>query len=148
MSNRLVEYITVKESSSIQWAKMINSNRKLTGDCSLLKMFTCCICQNLWLRICGTCQILRLRIIANRLGSYSRAMVLDNFQCLPGRPTTLENSTTRANCACRRFGWGLVWNFFSRLSISFSFSTPRATSWYRLKYYLKDLYSPKQPTKQ
>ena len=43
---------------------------------------------------------------------------------VPGRPTTLDNSTTRAYCACSGCGWGLFGHFFSRLSFLFSFSLP------------------------
>ena len=40
-----------------------------------------------------------------------------------GRPTNLDYSRgARAYCACSRCGWGLVWTFFSRLSVLSSFS--------------------------
>ena len=35
---------------------------------------------------------------------------------VPGRPANLENSRSRAYCACSRCGWGLFGHFFSRLS--------------------------------
>ena len=35
---------------------------------------------------------------------------------VPGRPTNLDHSRTRAYCACSGFGWGLFGHFFSRLS--------------------------------
>ena len=35
---------------------------------------------------------------------------------VPGRPTNLDNSRTRAYCACSMCGWGLFGHFFSRLS--------------------------------
>ena len=41
---------------------------------------------------------------------------------VPGRPTGLDCSMARAYCACNRCGWGVVWNFFSHLSLLFSFS--------------------------
>ena len=41
---------------------------------------------------------------------------------VPRRPTTLDNSTARAYCACSGCGWGLFGHIFSLLSILFSFS--------------------------
>ena len=41
---------------------------------------------------------------------------------VPGRPTNLDYSMTRAYCACSRSGWGWFGNFFSRLSLPSSFS--------------------------
>ena len=41
---------------------------------------------------------------------------------VPERPTYLDYSRARANCACSRCGWGLFGHFFSRLSFLFSFS--------------------------
>ena len=40
---------------------------------------------------------------------------------VPGRPTYLYNSRTRAHCACSRCG-GVVWTFLSHLSFLISFS--------------------------
>ena len=34
---------------------------------------------------------------------------------VPGRPTNLDYSRTRAYCACSRCGWGLFGHFFSHL---------------------------------
>ena len=48
-------------------------------------------------------------------------MVLGNLP-VPGRPTNLDNCGARAYCACSRCGRGLVGNFFSHLSLLFSFS--------------------------
>ena len=56
---------------------------------------------------------------------------------VPGRPTSMDYSRTRAYCACSRGGWGFVWSFHSRLSFS---------PVYRLKYCFKGPLSPKQPT--
>ena len=39
---------------------------------------------------------------------------------VPGRPTNLDYSRARAQCACSRCGWGLFGHFFSRLSFLFS----------------------------
>ena len=39
---------------------------------------------------------------------------------VPGRPTKLDHSRTRAYCACGRCGWELFEHFFSRLSLLFS----------------------------
>ena len=41
---------------------------------------------------------------------------------VPGRPTNLDYSRTRAYCACSRCGWGLFGHFFSPLPLLFSFS--------------------------
>ena len=41
---------------------------------------------------------------------------------VPGRPTSLDDSRTRAFCACSRCGWGLFGHFFPHLSFLFSFS--------------------------
>ena len=41
---------------------------------------------------------------------------------VPGRPTYLESSRTRAYCANSRCGWGLFGHFYSRLSFLFPFS--------------------------
>ena len=41
---------------------------------------------------------------------------------VPGRPTYLDYSRTRAYCACSRCGWGLFGHFSSHLSLLFSFS--------------------------
>ena len=41
---------------------------------------------------------------------------------VPGLPTNLDKSRARAYCACCRCGWGLLGQFFSRLSFLFSFS--------------------------
>ena len=42
---------------------------------------------------------------------------------MPGRPTSLDDSRTRAYCACSRCGWGFVWTFFLS-SITFHFFLP------------------------
>ena len=41
---------------------------------------------------------------------------------VPGRPTDLDYSRARADCACGRCGWGLFGYFFSHLSLIFSVS--------------------------
>ena len=48
------------------------------------------------------------------------AMVLGKLP-VPGRPTNLDYSRARANCACSRCGWGLFGHFFSPLSFLPSF---------------------------
>ena len=67
---------------------------------------------------------------------------------VPGRPTSLDYSRTRAYCACSRCGWGLFGHF--SLIYHFSFLSPRLweTARYRLKYCLKGPLNPKQPTNQ
>ena len=42
-------------------------------------------------------------------------MVLGKL-AVSGRPTYLDKSRARADCACSRNGWGLFVHFFSRLS--------------------------------
>ena len=68
---------------------------------------------------------------------------------VPGRPTNLDSSMTRAYCTCSRCGWWLFGHFFSRLSF-LSLLSPSLweTARYRLKYCLKGPLSPKQPTNQ
>ena len=65
---------------------------------------------------------------------------------VPGRPTNLDYSMTRAYCACSRCGWG----WFGHVSLVYHFSLLSPSLWetarYRLKYCLKGLLSPKQPT--
>ena len=41
---------------------------------------------------------------------------------VPGRPTNLNKSRARVDCACSGCGWGLFGHFSSRLSFLFSFS--------------------------
>ena len=48
-------------------------------------------------------------------------MVLGNL-LVPGRPTNLDYSRARANCACSRCRWGLFGHFYSHLSLLLSFS--------------------------
>ena len=48
-------------------------------------------------------------------------MVLDKLP-VPGRPTNLDKSRVRADCACSMCGWGLFRHFFYCLSFLFSFS--------------------------
>ena len=50
------------------------------------------------------------------MGWSGEAKVLGKLS-VPGRPTTLDDSRTRAYRACR-CGWGLFGHFFSRLSFS------------------------------
>ena len=49
------------------------------------------------------------------MGWSDSAMVLGKLSVL-GCPTDLDNSRTRACCACSRSGWGLFEHFFSRLT--------------------------------
>ena len=72
-------------------------------------------------------------------------MVLGKFP-VPGRPTNLDYSKTRAYCACNRCGWGLFGPFYSRLSLLFFFSLSLEDGPNRLKFYLKGPLYPKQPT--
>ena len=68
---------------------------------------------------------------------------------VPGRPTNLDYSRVRADCACSGCDWGLFGHFFPCLSFLFSFSLSLLeTARYRLKYCLKGPLSPKQPTNQ
>ena len=55
------------------------------------------------------------------LGWSGGAKVLGKLS-VPGRPTSLDDSRSRAYCACSRCGWGLFGHFFPHLSVLFSFS--------------------------
>ena len=55
-------------------------------------------------------------------------MVLDKLP-VPGRPTNLDWSRTRAYCACSRCGLGLFGHFFSLLSCLSSFSLSLGDDW-------------------
>ena len=67
---------------------------------------------------------------------------------VPGHPTNLDHSSTRAYCACSGCGWGCL-DIFS-LVYHFTFLSPSLweTARYRLKYCLKGPLSPNQPTNQ
>ena len=82
-----------------------------------------------------------------RRGWSGGAMVLGKLS-VPGRPTYLDKSRARANCACSR-SVRVVWTFFSLIYL-FSFLSPSLweTARYRLKYCLKGPLNPKQPTNQ
>ena len=64
---------------------------------------------------------------------------------VPGRPANL-NSRARAYCACSRCWWGFVWTFFPLSVFSLFFFPLWEMARYRLKYCLKRLLNPKQPT--
>ena len=87
-----------------------------------------------------------LSILTSCLGWSGGAMVLDKLP-VPGHLTNLDESRTRAYCACSRCGWGLFGNLIFCLSFLFSFSLSLAAR-YRLKYCLKGPLNPKQPTNQ
>ena len=65
---------------------------------------------------------------------------------VPGRPTNLDYSRTRAYCACSGAGGGCLDTFghFFLSAIIFSFLSPSLseTALYRLKYCLKGPLSP------
>ena len=84
----------------------------------------------------------------SNVGWSGGAMVLGKLP-VPGRPTNLDNSRARAYCTCSRCGRGVVWTFFS-IIYHFSLLSPILweTAQYRLKYCLKGLLNPKQPTNQ
>ena len=65
---------------------------------------------------------------------------------VPGRPTNLDHSRTRAFYACRRCGWGLFGRLFSHIH-HFSLLSPSLweTAQYRLKYCLKGPFKTNQP---
>ena len=68
---------------------------------------------------------------------------------VPWCPTSLDDSRSRACCACSRCGWGLFGHFFSHLYFPFSFSLSLGNGPNRLKYCLKGPLKPKttnQPT--
>ena len=85
-----------------------------------------------------------IRTIFLRGGWLGDAMVLGKLP-VPGRPTNLKYSRARAYCAVGAGRGCLV--IFS-LVYHFSFLSPSLweTALYRLKYCLKGLLSPKQPT--
>ena len=56
---------------------------------------------------------------------------------MPGRPTYLDYSRARANCACSRCGWGSFGPFFSLYPFSPLSPSLWETARYRLKYCLK-----------
>ena len=72
-------------------------------------------------------------------------MVLGNLP-VPGRPANLNHSRARTYSTYSRCGWELIGHF----SIIYDFSLLSPSLWetvrYRLKYCLKGLLSPKQPT--
>ena len=84
-----------------------------------------------------------------KFGWSGGAMVLGTLS-VPGRPTKLENSRTRARCACSRCGWGLFGHFCSLTSITSLVESPSLweTTRHRLKCCLKRSLNPKQPTNQ
>ena len=62
---------------------------------------------------------------------------------VPGRPTNLDNSRTRAYCICSRCGLGLFGNFFLSSIFSLSFLPLWEMGRYRLKYCHKGPANPK-----
>ena len=79
------------------------------------------------------------------LGWLGGARVLGKLSVL-GRPTNLDNNRARAYCAYGRCGWGLFGHFFLSSIFSLFFLPLREAARYRLKYCLKGLLNPKQPT--
>ena len=65
---------------------------------------------------------------------------------VPGRPTNLDYSRARANCARSRCGWGFLDIFFLIYHLSSLFPYLWETARYRLKYRPKGPLSLKQPT--
>ena len=84
--------------------------------------------------------------MTQKLGWSGGAMVLDKLP-VPGRPTNLDNSRARGYCPCRRCGWGWFGHFFFSSIISLLSPSFWETARNRLKYCLKGLFNPKQPTK-
>ena len=72
-------------------------------------------------------------LYARKRGWLGDAMVLGKLP-VPGRLTNLDNSRTRAYCACRSCGWGVVWTFILSSIISPLSPSLRETARYRLKY--------------
>ena len=62
-----------------------------------------------------------LKIFSSFTGWSGGAKVLGKLP-VPGRPTNLDYSRARAYCACNMCGLGLFGQFFSNLSLLFSFS--------------------------
>ena len=65
---------------------------------------------------------------------------------VPGRPTHLDHSGSRAYCACSTCGWVLFGLFSFVYHHLYSFSLSLETARYRLKFCLKGPFNPKQPT--
>ena len=66
--------------------------------------------------------VLLFYVHGKHLVGWSGGAMVQGKLPVPGRPTNLDESRTRAYCACSRCGWGLIGHFFSRLSFLFSFS--------------------------
>ena len=91
-------------------------------------------------------QYTRSNIVIENRGWSCGAKVLGKLS-VPGRPTNVDNSRTRAYCSCSSCGWGMFGHCFSRLSFLFSFSlSGRRPD--RRKYCLKGPLNPKQLTNQ
>ena len=68
---------------------------------------------------------------------------------VPGRPTNLDNSGTRAYCASGRCGKGVVWTFFLHPSLLFSFSLSLGDGWIKTEILSQRAIKPPiQPTNQ
>ena len=72
-------------------------------------------------------------------------MVLGKLPVL-GHPTHLDYSRASAYCACSRCRWRLFGHFFLSSIISLLSPSLREKAPYRLKYCLKGLLNPEQPT--
>ena len=80
-------------------------------------------------------------LFLGRRGWLGGAMILGKLP-VPGRPTNLDDSRTRAYCACSRCGWGGLDIFTLYLFTPLSPSLWE-TARYRLKYCLKGPDKPK-----
>ena len=65
--------------------------------------------------------VVSMRLLGTFRGWSGGAMVLGKLP-VPGRPTSLDKSRTRACCSCGGCGWGLFGHFYSLLSFLSSFS--------------------------
>ena len=101
-----------------------------------------------------TKQIKRKHMLPSKLWGLASAAPLLSFSFLYGvvgwcaGPGQTSSVRARAYCTCSRFGWGLFGHFYY-LSFLSSFSLSLGeTVRYRLKYYLKGPFNPKQATNQ
>ena len=75
-------------------------------------------------------------------------MVLDKLS-VPGRPSNLADTCSRARAYCACSGCGLgCFDIFTLVYLFSLFPSPWETARYKLKYCLKGPLNPKQPTKQ
>ena len=68
--------------------------------------------------MCRVWPDLKFDLLHSERGWSGGAKVLGKLP-VPGRPTDLDYSRARAYCTCSRWRVGVVWTFFSHLSLLF-----------------------------